>query len=419
MLMPLYPFDTPPSNPRVYYELPAMRWRMPYYDSVDGYIVEVAKDSGFLDKVERGPWETYENGTWSFYSLMPTSYHPTAAYEDNESYYWRVRVRHERYTISPNDYDVGAWSPPMRFKLTSYQVGHPTTTPSDPAATTPTFQWERVEGAAGYTIRIDNDNDLGSPLIEEEVDGTSYTPPNALADGTYYWSVAMRRSDSVMGQWSPVMSFTKRMPTPTPLSPIGGATIYTQPTFTWAGVMTNTATLDGLRLAAPRYRLQWDDDLNFGSPTTVDVEATAYTLVKGQSLADGSWYWHVAAVDGKGNVGAYSPTQTFYKEYLPPTLVHPDQGSSPAQLYFAWTPLDGAAYYEIEVDDNDAFSSPLRGQTDNAAYTPTAELDAAAYFWRVRMVDRDRKPGPFILGQFDHGTEPGLPPALYVPILVR
>ena len=41
MLMPLYPFDTPLSNPIVFYELPSLRWRMPYYDSVDGYEVQV------------------------------------------------------------------------------------------------------------------------------------------------------------------------------------------------------------------------------------------------------------------------------------------------------------------------------------------------------------------------------------------
>ena len=108
MVMPLYPFDTPyedPKNPIVFTELPSLRWRMPYFDSGDGYEVQVARDARFTDLVET--WETYEGKTWSFYSLMPAAFHSVNAYEDNESYYWRVRIRHERYLIYADFYDYG------------------------------------------------------------------------------------------------------------------------------------------------------------------------------------------------------------------------------------------------------------------------------------------------------------------------
>ncbi len=58
ILTPLYPFDTPLSNPIVHYDMPALRWRMPTYDSVDGYEVQIARDNKFTDLVET--WEITE-----------------------------------------------------------------------------------------------------------------------------------------------------------------------------------------------------------------------------------------------------------------------------------------------------------------------------------------------------------------------
>ena len=83
MLMPLYPFDIPESNPIVQYEMPTLRWRMPLFDSVDGYQVEVARDRQFTDIVET--WETVENdnsynSVWPYFALMP------AAFQSSESY---------------------------------------------------------------------------------------------------------------------------------------------------------------------------------------------------------------------------------------------------------------------------------------------------------------------------------------------
>ena len=54
-----------------------------------------ARDERFTDLVET--WETHESNTWRYYALMPASFHSLNPYGDNESYYWRVRIRHERY----------------------------------------------------------------------------------------------------------------------------------------------------------------------------------------------------------------------------------------------------------------------------------------------------------------------------------
>lgn len=397
MLMPLYPFDTPLSNPIVYEDMPPLRWRLPYFDSADGYEVEVARDAKFTDVMER--WEIAEAKMETFFSFLTTTFQSRNAIEDNESYYWRVRLRHERYGSVISTFDYSSWSPAMRFKLSSRLVGNPTLSTGNLAETTPSFWWDRVEGAAGYTIQIDEDSNFSSPTTVK-VDGTSYTPLTPLLDGVYYWRVAMRRSKDVLGRWTPTMSFVKQSVAPTPLSPINGQIINEQPTFKWTAVLTPTHEP---RVAAATYRLQIDYDPNFGNPAEFTTQSTSFTIPGDKSLYDGTFYWRVAVLIDKRDVGAFSAPQQFYKEYLTPNLISPI-GNTPftKATSFEWEPLPGAAYYEVQLADNPQFNSPIRednqNKTDNTVYTPIAELTAPQYYWRVRMYDYDDNPGPWFGG---------------------
>lgn len=416
MLTPLYPFDTPLSNPYVFNDVPPLRWRMPYRGSVDGYQVEVARDPEFTDLVES--WETYETKESPFFTMLPTAFQSANAYEDNESYYWRVRVRHEKY--DDRSYDYGPWSRPVRFKLSSRAVGQPEVAvggiaaPDGRVMTTPVLRWQRVEGAAGYLIEIDDDANFSSPIASRKPDATAYIHTDILPDGTYYWRVAMRRSDKIAGQWTTPLTFTIQSVAPAPISPINGEIIPDQPTFRWTGVLTPT---DAPLLAAPRYRLQVDDDPNFSSPSNFTTSATSYTLIKRESLADGAWYWRVAILDANNKVRSFSPVQEFYKEYLPPHLLEPLDGSTEETTpLFRWSAQDGAAYYQIEIDDDPLFNSPaVSVYTDNTSYTPTKRLKAAQHFWRVRFLDDDKKAGPFEVGKLKVlGAT-----TLYLPLLQR
>ncbi|MEZ4864554.1 MAG: hypothetical protein R3C14_24780 [Caldilineaceae bacterium] len=418
MVMPLYPFDTPLSNPIIHEDMPPLRWRLPAFDSNDGYQVEVARDARFTDIVET--WEINEQATSPFYSFLTTAFQSKNPYADNESYYWRVRPRHERYTNNATQFDYGPWSPALRFKLDSRQVGNPTLSTGALAATTPTFFWDRVDGAAGYTLQVANDANFSSLVINQAVDGTSYTPNKTLLDGAYFWRVAMRRSRTIIGHWTPPLSFVKQSLAPAPVAPINGAVVNGQPTLQWSPLLTPTLEP---RLAAPRYQLQIDDDPNFGSPKSYSTEATAYTLRERESLADGDWYWRVAVYIDAFKVGAYSPVQQFRKEYLPPTLLTPEQNSSISTIgSFSWSPLAGAAYYEIELAGDADFNRPIKATTESTQYTPTQAVTFAEVYWRVRMVDKDRNPGPFILGlvSVPGGTgEPAGPYGVYLPLVTK
>lgn len=410
LLNPIYPFDTPGTNPIILFDNPLFRWLMPYWDTVDGYRLQIARDRAFTDLVAEGAFEAYESKEGSAYSFVPTAFAPTTALKDNETYYWRVQTRHEKWESSRFDY--GPYSYPFRFKLDSRRPANLYVSPSNPVYTTPTFHWDRVEGVGVYRLQVDDDENFSSPIINLDVDLTSYTPLDTFADGTYYWRVAIKRDNNNYGKWTATQTFTQVSPAPEPISPRNGEAINGLPTFRWQPVLIPG---EEPRRATPRYRLVIDDDPNFSSPLpTVDTDATSYTPRKGEKYKDGTWYWKVAMLDASNRPGPFSLPQSFYKEYVPPTVVSPPQGSStPGIPTFIWQPLDGAAQYKLQLDDNEFFSSPESYMTDNTVYTPVTNLSKGVYFWRVQMVDVDGQPGPFTVGRVRIGHR------IFLPALLR
>lgn len=398
MLTPLYPFDTPLDDPIVFEDMPTLRWRMPTSGSIDGYELVIARDEKFTDIVET--WDVYERGKDPYFAFLTTAFQSEMAYEDNQSYYWRVRARHEYYHLTrSNQFDYGPWSPPMRFRLTSRTVGNPKVSTGELANTTPAFTWDRVEGAAGYRIEIDDDINFSDPEFEQDVDSSAYASVGAMWDGTWYWRVAIRRSSKIRGEWSSTMAFTKRSLAPIPLAPIDEVVLNRQPTFQWTAILTPTELP---RVSAPLYRLEVDDDPNFSGPQVYETDMTSFTLEPQKNLADGPWYWRVAMVDAADNIGQFSSPQQFYKEYLPPEIATAaNENFESIVPNFRWEATPGAAYYEFEYADNVLFNSSRRIKTDNVHYTPTTRMDGNEYFWRVRMYDDDRNPGPFIVGRVE------------------
>jgi hypothetical protein len=409
MLLPLFPFDTPFLNPTVYDDLPPLRWQMPAYGA-DGYQVQVALDSQFTQIVET--WESYETGKTQLFTLIPTAFQSRKAYANNESYYWRVRARHEVY--SGTSYDFGPWSPAMRFKLNSRRVGNPRLSTGDNAFMTPTFLWDRVEGASGYTIQVDDDANFSSPLINQATDATSFTPPDGnsttvlLPGVQYYWRVVMRRTRDIIGHWSDPMTFTKTSASPQPVAPLTGAMLNHQPTLQWTAVLTPSVQP---RLAAPAYRVQIADNPAF-NPIELDetTQSTSYTPPNRKLLADGVWYWRVAFVDGAGKLHPFSPAQSFTKEYLLPVLIEPGQGETTGVApALTWGPIDGAAKYKLEYADNSGYNNLTIVTTELTKHVPIKAMTNSPYFWRVQMIDADGNPGPVIEGRFMFGFKVFLP----------
>lgn len=59
----------------------------------------------------------------------------------------------------------------------------------------PTFTWSSSPQASGYVFALDDETSFSTPLIENTLAVTYYTPTNPLEDGVYYW-----RAESFDGQ---------------------------------------------------------------------------------------------------------------------------------------------------------------------------------------------------------------------------
>jgi hypothetical protein len=109
------------------------------------------------------------------------------------------------------------------------------------------------------------------------------------------------------------------------------------------------------------------------------------------------YYWRLAVRDANRNDGPFTQVYTFTKQYPAPTLVAPLSGARTGDYpEFEWEAITGAAYYRLMVSTNPQFSSPvLDVTTSNIHFIPTNKLNTGSYYWRVAMVDKDGRQGPF------------------------
>ena len=313
-------------------------------------------------------------------------------FRGDNSYYWRIRPRYLD-GIGPS---FGAWSQGMRFERRGFI---PQNLQESVTFATPTFSWDMVEGAKTYDLQVDNDPNYGSPAVSINTTQNSFTPNGTLPNGLYYWRVRVQRDGNITNEWTQSKTFTLALPQPTgltPNDPQAQAVVGKAPTFCWDAVLKSPE--GGVPvLAAYKYRVQ----ISRGDPTfsviyeAVDTEQTCYTPSRGYD--DGQYYWRVAMIDGQGLLGEFSPAAQFTKQYPITTLVSPISGRSAETPIFVWTPVHGAAAYRIEIATDRNFSQMVDAVTTNHAhFTPTKiYASGRTYYWRVAIIDKDNKIGPF------------------------
>ncbi|MBI5933758.1 MAG: DNRLRE domain-containing protein [Chloroflexi bacterium] len=306
----------------------------------------------------------------------------------DNTYYWRVQPR---YRIG-NDMYVGAWSQGWSFKREGFKVQNLQTSVT---FSTPTFSWDRVEGAEAYQLQVSTNVNFNTTEIDVPTRETSYTDDVMLPQGTYYWRVRVHRNNSVTNAWSATKTFTLTLPKPSGLAPANGTAVSRAPTLSWNPLIVSNG--GNPVLAAWKYRVQVSKDAAFSNIfDTVDTEQRSWTPIKGYD--DGTYYWRVAMLDGSSKLSNYSATQTFVKQYPIATLISPVNGShQKGTPTFIWSPVNGAARYKLEVSLVSNFTTLEDSvTTNNTRYTPTETYpDGLTYYWRVAMYDVNGKLGPY------------------------
>jgi hypothetical protein len=381
----------PPTNntgdPSLFPSVLPFFWHWPPVVPWEGYKLEISRDPLFTTR-------DYEYTLTATSPYLASGLHTTLVdvIGDN-TYYWRVQPQYYHPSINIK----GAWSLAGRFERRGFV---PQNLSESVTFATPTFSWGMVEGAEAYVLELSTNANFSSTVFSITTANTSYTWTDTLANGTYYWRVQARRYNNIKGAWSGTQSFDLGLPVPeglTPHDPGQTAAVAAAPTMCWEPLIELDEDDGYPVLAAWKYRVQVSTTSNFSVIfDNIDTEQACWTPIKG--YPDGTYYWRVAMFDGRGRLGDYTAAYQFTKQYPIVNRISPPNGvSHPSTPTFVWAPVDGAAKYRLEVSLYPTYSPTVDVITTvNARYTPVKAYDPSeTYYWRVAMIDKDGRIGPF------------------------
>ena len=190
-------------------------------------------------------------------------------------------------------------------------------------------------------------------------------------------------------------------------------------------------------LGAKSYQVQVSPNGDWANNVTVDVAAKGTRYSPPTTLNNGNYFWRVRAKDAAANNGLWSAEWRFERAWSPrPTLLTPVNGDfSVDDPTFSWTPIQNAAYYEIEWSGDPNFfpNNSESCYTNHTRFTPYTPVVGSAspggcsislpvgstVYWHVRGIDLPVKnPGagePGVLGLWSNTSPADLWSFAYIP----
>ena len=284
---------------------------------------------------------------------------------------------------------------------------------------TPVLGWSSPNPNTGYyKIYISRDAELTNLVMDPFiVTSTMWISVSALADSqagsAYFWTVLPCITDDYcLPPQHADHAFNKQSRPLTLVSPADDAVVQDDVTFTWDDYLVSQAVDEGAdpdtgtpldtpaRTEARQYRIQTSTDPNFvTNVVTTSVDQRTFTSFA-DTYPEGTNYWRVQAVDGTGNLLAWSEVRSFVKQSPAPVLTLPTEGQEvPGDSTLSWEPLDFASAYSVEVYKlNDMIPSTanrvVNVTTERIAYVlPALDPAAGPYTWRVRRKDAEGRLG--------------------------
>jgi hypothetical protein len=267
----------------------------------------------------------------------------------------------------------------------------------------PTLDWSDVTDPSGvtYTLQVSTISTFSVLIVSQSgLSVSQYTFSFDLQNNVvYYWRVKAVDGAGNQSGWSSSWSFTpyiEQQDTEPPsipilLTPQDGSLVTTlRPILDWSDVTDPSGV---------SYALQVALDTNFNSIVInfSGIANSQYTFSSDLDLGV-TYYWRVKSVDGVGNQSSWSNIWSFIPITIDttppsvPTLISPQNNVvlSTRVVHFDWSDVTdpSGVVYELQVDDNYNFSSPIISNAfDSSEYTSTELVPNITHYWRVRAVD--------------------------------
>jgi len=371
-----------PYTPDILAETPDIDW-------LRGYKLQIARDPIFNSIVATFDSECY--GCEAFVDIFQYLVTPQNVQEDN-TLYWRYFTKHLHQNNPLPGCGSIVYGPPSDAHVYEKAGPTPQNLRIEGNYSTPTFRWNDVEGAAAYRLQWSQNPDFSGAVSERGTNHNGFTPENPITPGKYYWRV--RQENNINGSyasaWSVSTTLVITLPQVSVTQPALGVIVNLPPTFKWSPVLTTS-------WGSPYVRLQVATSPTGFSNPFEDLVVDTINWTPNRTYPDGTFYWRAAVRDANGNDGPYTQVYTFTKQYMAPTLIAPLSGGRTGDYpEFEWEAVTGAAYYRLMVATNSQFSpSVIDATTTSIHFIPTSKLNTGSYYWRVAMIDRDGRQGPF------------------------
>ena len=256
------------------------------------------------------------------------------------------------------------------------------------AANKVTFDWSDYSGAIGYGLQLSLSNTFTTTLVNTTVTSSNFSYGTVLTNGrTYYWRIRPKLGATTWGDWTAARMFYSMNPPVAPvlLLPANlGLTNTTTPTFTWNSVANGNT-----------YHIQISKATSFGTLEQNVTLGTGILTYSAESLAEGTHYWRVQAIDSVGVSGTWSGYRSFTVDTVAPVvpaLLTPSAGAIVQTTIPSFTvkAVTGAKYYQIQINTSDDFATPLLDMTKTStsfALTTAQALPFGTIYWRTRATD--------------------------------
>jgi len=153
---------------------------------------------------------------------------------------------------------------------------------------------------------------------------------------------------------------------------------------------------------AAEYIIQLDTSTTFDSADYRNNTVSNNYWTANPFLEDGTWYWRVAGIDSKSDVGFFSAYNELSVDVIPgqPSLILPENNKyiTTHTPTFTWTDAYDALNYTLQIDSSNTFSSGdliTHSQILISSYSLISPLTEGAWYWRVQAFDATGNNGTY------------------------
>jgi len=247
---------------------------------------------------------------------------------------------------------------------------------------------KEMKGALAFRGEVAREEDFASILAQDTYKGTQVRIAN-LEDGVYWLRVRAIDAHGLQGLESRTRLVLKAHPVAPLLMGTNNIELLhgVQPDFSWAEVGE-----------AQSYRFQIARDREFKDLALKqdDLQAPRFSLLPGQNLQIGEYYWRVASVRGEADQGPWSDVRRL--RVLPVYAPPPAPAFGKGRMVASWE-AQPAQQFEFQMASSKDFSDiklnlPLK--------EPKIDMEmpaAGKYFVRIRTIEADGYVGPWTPAQ--------------------